>query len=114
MQNGGLVGDVAVGVGGVTLKSDAFARLNDNVLLISCDFNFPGEKGYKLGGIPQMWLRLPMAAGSQLHIVDGELPVFIVRKKAVVFLPCRHPPRWAASPLCAPLHRAPWGKRSVR
>ena len=83
MQNGGLVGDVAVGVGSVTLKADAFARQNDNVLLISCDFNFPGEKGYKLGGIPQMWLRLPMAAESQLHIVDGELPVFIVRKKAV-------------------------------
>ena len=114
VQNGGLVGDVAVGVGGVTLKSDAFARLNDNGLLIGRDFDCTGEKGYKLDDTPQMWLRFPMAAGSQLHIVDGELPVFIVRKKAVVFLPCRHPPRWAASPLCAPLHRAPWGKRSVR
>ena len=83
MQNGGLVGDVAVGVGGVALKADAFARLNDNVLLISRDFDCTGEKGDKLGGTPQMRLRLPMAAGSQLHIVDGELPVFIVRKKAV-------------------------------
>ena len=82
MQNGGLVGDVAVGVGGVALKADAFARLNDNVLLISRDFDCT-EKGDKLGGTPQMRLRLPMAAGSQLHIVDGELPVFIVRKKAV-------------------------------
>lgn len=83
VQNGGLVGDVAVGVGGVALKADAFARLNDNVLLISRDFDCTGEKGDKLGGTPQMRLRLPMAAGSQLHIVDGELPVFIVRKKAV-------------------------------
>ena len=83
VQNGGLVGDIAVGVGSVTLKADAFARLNDNVLLVSRDFNCPGEKGYKLGGTPQMWLRLPMAAGSQLHIVDGELPVFIIWKKAV-------------------------------
>ena len=83
MQNGGLVGDIAVGVGGVTLKADAFARLNDNGLLISRDFDCTGEKGDKLGGTPQMRLRLPMAAGSQLHIVDGELPVFIVRKKAV-------------------------------
>lgn len=83
MQNGGLVGDVAVGVGGVALKADAFARLNDNALLISRDFDCTGEKGDKLGGTPQMRLRLPMAAGSQLHIVDGELPVFIVRKKAV-------------------------------
>ena len=32
MQNGGLVRDVAVGVGGVALKADAFARLNDNAL----------------------------------------------------------------------------------
>ena len=83
MQNGGLVGDVAVGVGGVALKADAFARLNDNGLLISRDFDCAGEKGDKLGGTQQMRLRLPMAAGSQLHIVDGELPVFIVRKKAV-------------------------------
>ena len=83
VQNGGLVGDVAVGVGGVALKADAFARLNDNGLLISRDFDCTGEKGDKLGGTPQMRLRLPMAAGSQLHIVDGELPVFIVRKKAV-------------------------------
>ena len=83
MQNGGLVGDVAVGVGGVALKADAFARLNDNGLLISRDFDCTGEKGDKLGGTPQMRLRLPMTAGSQLHIVDGELPVFIVRKKAV-------------------------------
>ena len=83
VQNGGLVGDVAVGVGGVALKADAFARLNDDVLLISRDFDCTGEKGDKLGGTPQMRLRLPMAAGSQLHIVDGELPVFIVRKKAV-------------------------------
>ena len=83
MQNGGLVRDVAVGVGGVALKADAFARLNDNVLLISRDFDCTGEKSDKLGGTPQMRLRLPMAAGSQLHIVDGELPVFIVRKKAV-------------------------------
>ena len=83
MQNGGLVGDVAVGVGGVALKADAFARLNDNGLLISRDFDCTGEKGDKLGGTPQMRLRLPMAAGSQLHIVDGDLPVFIVRKKAV-------------------------------
>lgn len=73
MQNGSLVGDVAVGVGGVTLKSDAFARLNDNGLLVSRDFDCTGEKGYKLGGTPQMWLRFPMAAGSQLHIADGEL-----------------------------------------
>ena len=83
MQNGGLVGDIAVGVGGVALKADAFARLNDNVLLISRDFDCTGEKGDKLGGTPQMRLRLPMAAGSQLHIIDGELPVFIARKKAV-------------------------------
>ena len=83
MQNGGLVGDVAVGVGGVALKADAFARLNDNGLLISRDFDCTGEKGDKLGGTPQMRLRLPMAVGSQLHIVDGELSVFIVRKKAV-------------------------------
>ena len=83
VQNGGLVGDVAVGVGGVALKADAFARLNDDVLLISRDFDCTGEKGDKLGGTPQIRLRLPMAAGSQLHIVDGELPVFIVRKKAV-------------------------------
>lgn len=83
VQNGGLVGDVAVGVGGVALKADAFVRLNDNGLLISRDFDCTGEKGDKLGGTPQMRLRLPMAAGSQLHIVDGELPVFIVRKKAV-------------------------------
>ena len=83
MQNSGLVRDVAVGVGGVALKADAFARLNDDVLLISRDFGCTGEKGGKLGGTPQMRLRLPMAAGSQLHIVDGELPVFIVRKKAV-------------------------------
>ena len=83
VQNGGLVGDVAAGVGGVALKADAFARLNDNGLLISRDFDCTGEKGDKLGGTPQMRLRLPMAAGSQLHIVDGELPVFIVRKKAV-------------------------------
>lgn len=83
VQNSGLVRDVAVGVGGVALKADAFARLNDNVLLISRDFDCTGEKGDKLGGTPQMRLRLPMAAGSQLHIVDGELPVFIVRKKAV-------------------------------
>lgn len=83
VQNGGLVGDVAVGVGGVALKADAFVRLNDNGLLISRDFDCAGEKGDKLGGTPQMRLRLPMAAGSQLHIVDGELPVFIVRKKAV-------------------------------
>ena len=114
VQNGGLVGDVAVGVGSVTLKADAFARLNDNGLLIGRDFDCTGEKGYKLCGTSQMWLRFPMAAGSQLHIADGELPVFIIWKKAVVFLPCRHPPRWAASPLCAPFHRAPWGKRSVR
>ena len=73
MQNSGLVRDVAVGVGGVTLKSDAFARLNDNVLLISRDFDCTGEKGDKLGGTPQMRLRLLMAAGSQLHIVDGEI-----------------------------------------
>mgnify|MGYP006929152600 FL=1 len=78
-----MVRDVAVGVGGVALKADAFARLNDNGLLISRDFDCTGEKGDKLGGTPQMRLRLPMAAGSQLHIVDGELPVFIVRKKAV-------------------------------
>lgn len=84
MQNGGLVGDVAVGVGGVTLKLDAFTRLNDNGLLIGRDFDCTGEKGYKLCGTSQMWLRFPMAAGSQLHIADGELPVFIVRKKAVV------------------------------
>ncbi len=70
-------------MGGVALKADAFARLNDNGLLISRDFDCTGEKGDKLGGTPQMRLRLPMAAGSQLHIVDGELPVFIVRKKAV-------------------------------
>ena len=83
MQNSGLVRDVAVGVGGVALKTDAFARLNDDGLLISRDFDCTGEKGDKLGGTPQMRLRLPMAAGSQLHIVDGELPVFIARKKAV-------------------------------
>ena len=73
MQNGGLVGDVAVGVGGVALKADAFARLNDNGLLISRDFDCTGEKGDKLGGTPQMRLRLPMAAGTSS----------IVRKKAV-------------------------------
>ena len=64
-------------------ESGRFARLNDNGLLISRDFDCTGEKGDKLGGTPQMRLRLPMVAGSQLHIVDGELPVFIVRKKAV-------------------------------
>ena len=83
VQNGGLAGDIAVGVGVVTLKADAFARLNDNVLLVSRDSNCPGEKGYKLGGTPQMWLQFPMAAGSQLHIADGELSVFIIWKKAV-------------------------------
>ena len=50
MQNGDLVGDVAVGVGGVTLKSDAFTRLNDNGLLIDRDFDCTGEKGHKLCG----------------------------------------------------------------
>jgi hypothetical protein len=56
VQNGGLVGDVAVGVGGVALKADAFARLNDDGLLISRDFDCTGEKGDKLGGTPQMRL----------------------------------------------------------
>ena len=73
VQNGGLVRDVAIGGGGVALKADAFARLNDNVLLISRDFDCTGEKGDKLGDTPQVRLRLPMAAGSQLHIVDGEI-----------------------------------------
>ncbi len=50
VQNGGLVGDFAVGVGGVALKADAFARLNDDVFLISRDFDCTGEKGDKLGG----------------------------------------------------------------
>ena len=70
-------------MGGVALKADAFARLNDNGLLISRDFDCTGEKGYKLGDTPQKWLQFPMAAGSQFYIADGELSVFIIWKKAV-------------------------------
>ena len=63
MQNGGLVGDVAVGVGGVALKADAFARLNDNGLLISRDFDCTGEKGDKLG--------VPRRCGSDCQWLPG-------------------------------------------